>query len=83
MAIRIVGHVPNSALPVAPALGEGGEGGRSLETAPDFNSSFSVWEFVRTLCVGKEYDSCHEFPCRYASVSGCQHPQHPKGRAVR
>ena len=33
--------------------------------------------FVEKYCVGKEYDSCHNSPCRYASVHGCQHPEHP------
>ena len=35
-------------------------------------------EFVRLHCEGREYDSCFNSPCRYASVDGCRHPLHPK-----
>jgi hypothetical protein len=35
-------------------------------------------EFARDHCVGKEYDSCVNSPCPYASASGCTHPLHPK-----
>lgn len=35
-------------------------------------------DFVSRYCVGKNYDSCHDSPCRYASIDGCQHPMHPK-----
>ena len=37
-------------------------------------------EFVDNHCVGKEYDSCYEAPCFYASKQGCLHPEHPKRR---
>jgi hypothetical protein len=43
----------------------------------------TVAEFARTLCVGQEYDSCISSPCRYASMSGCQHPRHPKRAALK
>jgi len=35
-------------------------------------------EFVAKDCTGKQYDSCCNSPCRFSSVSGCTHPQHPK-----
>lgn len=35
-------------------------------------------EFVRLHCEGREFDSCHNSPCRYASADGCRHPLHPK-----
>lgn len=34
--------------------------------------------FVEEHCVGKEYDSCINSPCRYSSNDGCTHPEHPK-----
>ncbi len=39
--------------------------------------------FVRDLCVGREYDSCHDSPCPYASSGGCSHPKHPNNLADR
>ena len=38
-------------------------------------------EFVENHCVGKQYDSCVESPCAFASHSGCRHPLHPKHAA--
>ena len=38
-------------------------------------------EFVKNHCVGKQYDSCVESPCAFASHSGCRHPLHPKHAA--
>lgn len=35
-------------------------------------------EFVEKECVGKQYDSCINSPCVYASANGCKHPKHPK-----
>lgn len=35
-------------------------------------------QFVNNDCVGKQYDSCKNSPCTYASASGCTHPNHPK-----
>ena len=35
-------------------------------------------EFIANDCTGKQYDSCVESPCTYASSMGCQHPKHPK-----
>jgi hypothetical protein len=34
-------------------------------------------QFVEKYCEGKQYDSCKESPCPYASHSGCKHPKHP------
>lgn len=38
-------------------------------------------EFVENHCVGKQYDSCVDSPCAFASHSGCRHPLHPKHAA--
>ena len=35
-------------------------------------------EFVENHCTGKQYDSCVQSPCAFASTSGCRHPLHPK-----
>jgi hypothetical protein len=35
-------------------------------------------EFVKTDCRGKQYDTCVDSPCPYASINGCQHPKHPR-----
>lgn len=35
-------------------------------------------DFVKNHCTGKQYDSCKNSPCLYASHSGCTHPLHPK-----
>ena len=37
----------------------------------------SLSEFVANHCQGKQYDSCVESPCPFASHSGCRHPLHP------
>jgi len=34
--------------------------------------------FLRDKCVGKQYDSCIESPCLWASRSGCAHPDYPR-----
>ena len=34
--------------------------------------------FIRLYCEGKQYESCKNSPCRYASLDGCRHPLHPK-----
>lgn len=39
--------------------------------------------FVEEHCVGKEYDSCVNSPCRYSSNDGCTHPKHPKFHSLR
>ncbi len=41
----------------------------------------NISEFVENHCTGKQYDSCVDSPCAFASHSGCRHPLHPK-RAV-
>ena len=33
--------------------------------------------FVAIHCVGRNYDSCVNSPCQYASSTGCAHPEHP------
>ena len=39
------------------------------------------WEelttFLKEKCVGPEFDSCHDSPCRYSSSNGCTHKDHP------
>ena len=40
-------------------------------------TELTLSEFVRDHCAGREYDSCVESPCVYASHSGCKHPLHP------
>lgn len=35
-------------------------------------------EFVENHCIGKQYDSCVQSPCAFASTSGCRNPLHPK-----
>lgn len=40
----------------------------------------TIPEFVREFCLGQQYDSCVNSPCRYAGASGCTHPRHPKNQ---
>ena len=40
----------------------------------------TLYEFVQNHCAGKQYDSCIESPCLFASSSGCRHPLHPKNQ---
>ena len=35
-------------------------------------------DFLERHCEGKQYDSCANTPCKFASPSGCTHPRHPK-----
>ncbi len=37
-----------------------------------------LMHFLANHCVGQEYDSCVDSPCRHASREGCTHPKHPK-----
>lgn len=38
----------------------------------------NITEFIDKYCQGKEYDSCINSPCPYASSNDCKHPKHPK-----
>ena len=38
-------------------------------------------DFVQNICAGKEYDSCINSPCLYASGDGCKHPEHPRNQS--
>jgi len=35
-------------------------------------------DFIEQHCAGKEYDSCKNSPCPFASSGGCIHPKYPK-----
>jgi hypothetical protein len=48
----------------------------------DKYTNASLKDFVEKHCVGKEYDSCKNSPCLYASSSGCQHPLYPKQKHI-
>jgi hypothetical protein len=42
----------------------------------------TLGEFVHDHCVGRQYDSCKDSPCLFASPDGCRHPMHPKNGEV-
>lgn len=33
--------------------------------------------FLEVYCQGRQYDSCKNSPCPWASHGGCRHPMHP------
>jgi len=43
----------------------------------------NIKTFVETKCEGKEYDSCANSHCRWSSINGCQHPEHPDNTGER
>jgi hypothetical protein len=65
------------------------EGADSIVDHYEQEQKFNTWkasrhaalvEFINTKCEGKEYDSCFNSPCTFASSSGCSHPDHPKNK---
>jgi hypothetical protein len=40
----------------------------------------SLRKFIEDHCLGREYDSCVNSPCKYSSSNGCKHPEHPKNK---
>jgi len=41
---------------------------------------WTLEEFEKDWCEGKDYDSCKDSPCRFSSSSGCMHPLHPNNK---
>ena len=52
-----------------------------MQEVPEDTKADQLTEFIDKHCVGKQYDTCTNSPCLYASSSGCQHVQHPKNQA--